>query len=420
MQHRLVIIGSLYENVQLVIEAKRRGYYTIVCDGYKNGHAKNIADKYYDIDIRDTEKVAEMCIREKADGILGSFSDLVFEKITEIAHKAGIEWYASADMLKYYRDKKQAKDLLRSLGVSVPENRIINKDFSDEDIKGLSFPLVVKPSNAWGSKGIYVVNNSEELRLYAEKSAEISHSEQVLVEEYSKGGEYNITSFVAEGKVYVISCGDREKTRCEDKSIPRLSRIFYNTSRHDDIIEAARVTLQKFADAVGQKYGVLSMQCFFYKGTLTVCEIAGRILAFENDIIGAHSGLSINQLLLDCVYDKAALKEKLIQSRGYVPSKLYARLYFFAYDGHIIENMDNVYELCKYDKLTDDIVFYNEGEKIDNRSTRSYFATFSFTADSIADMDRTTDHFAEKMKVFSTDGKNIICPIDLDNDRDYK
>ena len=129
MQHRLVIIGSLYENVQLVQEAKRRGYYTIVCDRYKNGHSKTLADKFYDIDIRDTDSVAKMCIEEKADGIVGSFSDLVFEKVTEIAGKAGIKWYAAPDKLKYYRDKKQAKDLLRSLGVSVPENKLINMQF---------------------------------------------------------------------------------------------------------------------------------------------------------------------------------------------------------------------------------------------------------------------------------------------------
>ena len=55
MQHRLVVIGSLFENVALVQEAKKRGIYTIVCDGYKNGHAKNIADKSYDIDIRNTD-----------------------------------------------------------------------------------------------------------------------------------------------------------------------------------------------------------------------------------------------------------------------------------------------------------------------------------------------------------------------------
>ena len=99
MQHRLVVLGSLGEFVELVKMAKERGYYTIVCDGYDFGPAKKVADKAYTINIRDTDAVARMCIEEKADGIIGSFSDLLFEKITEIAAKANLRWYATPDML---------------------------------------------------------------------------------------------------------------------------------------------------------------------------------------------------------------------------------------------------------------------------------------------------------------------------------
>ncbi len=415
MQHRLVIIGSLYENVDLVKEAKRRGYYTIVCDGYKNGHSKTLADKFYDLDIRDTDSVAKMCIEEKADGIVGSFSDLVFEKVTEIAEKAGIKWYVTPDKLKYYRDKKQAKDLLRSLGVSVPKNKLIKKDFSDEDISGLSFPLVVKPVNGWGSRGIYVAEDIGELRKYAGITAEVFHSEYILAEEYSKAREYNITSFVSEGKVYVISCGNREKTPSEDKTVPRLSRIYYDPDKNEDLVRKAEDTLQKFADAVDQKYGVLSMQCFYYDGQLTVCEIAGRVFAYEHDIMDANSGLSIPQLLMDVVYDTDELNKKLVLSRGYKPDKIFARLHFFAKDGALIDNMDNVYELCRFNKLIGDLIFYNEGETVDNKSYRSYFATFSFAADSIKEMNDITDYFSDRMKVFTADGENIVYPIAIDN-----
>ncbi len=406
MQHRLVIIGSLYENVALVKEAKKRGIYTIVCDGYKNGHSKDLADKFYDIDIRDTDQVAEMCAAEKADGIIGSFSDLVFEKVTEIADKAGLKWYVPADKLRYYRDKKAAKDLLRSIGANVPENRLIKADFSDEDVSDMEFPLVLKPVSGWGSKGIVVVRDIAEMH----ELISATGCETVLAEEYNKGGEYNITAFLTDGTVNVISCGDREKTVSDEHSVPRLSRIFYQKERHYDIIEAARDTLQRFADATGQQYGVLSMQCFYYNGKLTVCEIAGRILAYENDIIGFHSGLNIPELLLDCVYDMEHLKEKLAESRNYVPPEIYARLYFFAKDKKNIANMDNVFELCRFEKLTDDVIFYNEGETVNNSGNKSYFSTFSFTADDKEELDATTRYFYDKMKVYSEDGENIIYP----------
>ena len=81
-QHRLVVLGSLGEFVSLVEHAKDRGIYTIVCDGYADGPAKKVADKAYNIDVRNPEAIAQMCREEGVDGIIGSFSDLLFEQIT--------------------------------------------------------------------------------------------------------------------------------------------------------------------------------------------------------------------------------------------------------------------------------------------------------------------------------------------------
>ena len=90
MKHRLVVIGSSIEFIRILKLARERGIYTICCDGYPDGIAKPYADKSYDINIRDVDAVAQMCIDEKADGIIGSFSDLIFEQITKIADKAGL------------------------------------------------------------------------------------------------------------------------------------------------------------------------------------------------------------------------------------------------------------------------------------------------------------------------------------------
>ena len=86
-QHRLVILGSMDEFVELVRRAQARGIYTIVCDGYENGPAKALADKSYLIDIRDVKAVAQMCADEKADGIVTSFSDIMFEYLVKIARE---------------------------------------------------------------------------------------------------------------------------------------------------------------------------------------------------------------------------------------------------------------------------------------------------------------------------------------------
>ena len=76
MKHRLLILGTLGEFVQLVKKSKERGHYTIVCDGYPDGPARQYADASYVIPVTDIDAVAELCQKEKVDGIITSFSDL--------------------------------------------------------------------------------------------------------------------------------------------------------------------------------------------------------------------------------------------------------------------------------------------------------------------------------------------------------
>ena len=97
MKHRLLILGTLGEFVQLVKKSKERGYYTIVCDGYPDGPARQYADASYVIPVTDIDAVAELCQKEKVDGIITSFSDLLMECMVKIAEKAGLPCYLKPD-----------------------------------------------------------------------------------------------------------------------------------------------------------------------------------------------------------------------------------------------------------------------------------------------------------------------------------
>lgn len=86
MPHRILILGSMGEFVQLVQKAKSRGYYTIVCDGYPDGPARKFADENYIIPVTEISRIARLCIDKKIDGIITSFSDLLLECMVKIAY----------------------------------------------------------------------------------------------------------------------------------------------------------------------------------------------------------------------------------------------------------------------------------------------------------------------------------------------
>ena len=209
MKHRLLILGTLGEFVQLVRKAREKGYYTIVCDGYSDGPAREFADEAYQIPVTDTEKIAELCREKEIDGIITSFSDLLLECMVKIADRAGLPCYLKPEQLPWYRDKSRTRELLQELGLPTPGfQKIPTAVLKDPDrklrlkelLKGLRYPVVSKPLDKYGSRGIYISENLEELIKAAEKTAEFSDMPEILVEEYNDGYEFNMMTWVQKWK----------------------------------------------------------------------------------------------------------------------------------------------------------------------------------------------------------------------------
>lgn len=407
-QHRLVVLGSLGEFVSLVEHAKDRGIYTIVCDGYADGPAKKVADKAYNIDVRNPEAIAQMCREEGVDGIIGSFSDLLFEQITKVADLAGLRWYAKPDKLDFYREKDKAKALMTKLGIRVPKNTQIGSDFADSELDGFSFPLVVKPVNGYGSKGIYVVHSISEIRERFEMVSGRSSGqrEMIQVEEYSQGREYNMMTWVVDGKVCPISIADREKNPQVGSALPTLNRLVYPAKAAVQIREEATAVLQKFADAVGQKEGALSMQFFYNEHGVEVCEIAGRLFGYEHELVTHCCGLDIEKLLLDYVYDPDAVRETML-NHSIAFEKCCAGLYFVGIQDKVIADQTSARELAQDSHVIESVLFYNEGETIDNYGPKPYLARYYLTAESQEEIDAVTQRFFDDMHIAATDGSDV-------------
>ena len=172
MNKRLLILGTLGEFEQLVQKARARGIYTIVCDGYPDGPARAFADESYVIPVTDTDRIAALCKEKQVDGILTSFSDLLLECMVKISAKAGLPCYLNPEQLPWYRDKSATRGLLEELGLPSPGfAKIPTSGLAPELIAHLHFPLVTKPLDKYGSRGIYVVHNLEELKQAIDKAA---------------------------------------------------------------------------------------------------------------------------------------------------------------------------------------------------------------------------------------------------------
>ncbi len=77
----------------------------------------------------------------------------MFEHHVKIADRAGLPCYLKPDKLPFLREKSEMKKMFQAVGVHSPKSIRLKEGFSEDELKGLRFPLVIKPINGYGSRG---------------------------------------------------------------------------------------------------------------------------------------------------------------------------------------------------------------------------------------------------------------------------
>lgn len=408
MTHRLLILGSLMEFVQLIEMAKARGIYTIVCDGYPDSPGKRHGDKAYDIPPGEIDRIVKLCQEEKVDGIITSFSDYLFECMVKIAAKANLKCYFQPDKLDLYRNKAAMKQMLRHLSVPTSNSVVLSRDFPDTLLDHIHFPVAAKPLDKYGSRGVLVLHSPEEIREEFHHICETSDIKQVLIEEYNDGYEFNMMTWILDGQVHVLSIADREKTAVDTRSIPVSTRNVYPSRLISQVYEEAKGILQKVADYTGQKDGILSMQFFWKPGApVSVCEVAGRFFGYEHELVEYCSGLALEQLLLDYVYDEAALRKALKKHSPFF-QKQSAVLYFHGRNGMVAADQTKARSLARLPHVCSFCAFYHDGEQIIPHGPNPYVLRYYLNAETRPEIDALTARIFREADVTDMHGHSVL------------
>jgi biotin carboxylase len=415
-EHRLLVLGSMDEFVNLVDMARKRGYATYVADGYPDGPAKAHADAAFNVDVRDIDALAAIAGELDIDGAIASFSDVLFESLCRLTHKLDIYSYCPLEGMEKLRDKRKMRAMFDELGIPAPESRIVHADTVESDCEGLRFPCVMKPVNGYGSYGVFVVDSPEEvLERFARTAAVGSDPDSILVEEYDKGSEINMISWVADGQVHAISLADREKCQLVPGGVPDVVRITYPSVFAREAQGPAVEALQKVADACGMKDGPLSMQFFWHPedATLAVCEVAGRVLGYEHENVEIGSGLSIDELLLDLTYDRVRCRELV---RAHSLDDFHGIT--FVLNFHALPGIEGVVSdlsaaegiLARPEALPPSMLHYRKGERIGHgKGAKPYVARIFCHTDTREQADELTEEFFRTFSVLGESGEELVC-----------
>lgn len=199
-------VGPLQESI--IARAKKMGLYTVGIDPCEDATCRDCVDAFEVVPGQDYEGHCAVIEKYSIDAIVTAATDKPLVMMARIAQKYGFPFY-SVETAQWSTDKFQMKERFELGGVPHAQGRLISKA---EEAEGLVFPVIVKPRDNSGSRGVKLCRNKEELEASMNEALEVSKLDTVLVEEFIEGPEYSIEGLHHDGKSEVIQFTEKKTT----------------------------------------------------------------------------------------------------------------------------------------------------------------------------------------------------------------
>ncbi len=295
-----MILGAARTQVPIIKLAKERGFETIVvsCKGGYPG--LKFADKIYEVDICDKEKVLEVAITEHVDGIVTDQLDFPVPTIAYVTEKLGLPSIGYDCALKF-TNKFLMRNESTKLGIKNPKYyKISTLEEAREKCLDIGLPVIIKPTDSAGSRGISVIRNLTDLEDVFEPAIAFSKENCLIMEKYIQGEEYVIAGFASNYKFTNLAIGKRQLFDIPGVFIPNVT--LYSSSPENYIEEQMLKTNKYLIEGFGLKFGVTHSEYIVEEGTgdiyLVECAARGAICA-SSHLVQLATGIDVNSLLLD-------------------------------------------------------------------------------------------------------------------------
>ena len=257
---KLLILGAMEMHVPLIQRAKEMGNYVITVDYIPENPGHKLADEAYFDSTTDLDAVLKLSKKLNIDGIMTYNSDPAAPTAAYVAEKLGLPGnpYQS---VKIMSEKNLFRDFLISNGLNAPKfGNYLNIEAALCHINDFSFPIIIKPVDSSGSKGVTVVNNVNDVQNAIECALEKSRSKKFIIEEYIEpvGKQLHGDGFVQNGKVVFLHLGDHHFDSTINNLVPYSTT--YPTEHPVEIVNACKNQIQDFMSKVGFKNGGFNVE----------------------------------------------------------------------------------------------------------------------------------------------------------------
>jgi biotin carboxylase len=397
-----IVLAGTTPHIPLIENLKARGYRVLLVDYLESPPAARVADEHSRVSTLAMDDVLSLALERKAELVIAACVDRANVTAAYVAERLGLPspyGYATAALIA---DKLRMKRELVRLGIPTAAFHVLGSPAEAAQL-AMRFPVVVKPIDTGGSKGVRKASDTDELRFAGEEAFKATRASQILVEEFLLGDEVSADCLMQDGELYILVLRKRYVQRGVDGAV--LSA--YASVSPGAITPAAQLRIRDVTRNIARGFGLrttpLLVQFMVDGDDARVIEFAPRV----------GGGLNYRFVRLNTGVDIIDATVNAYLGRPTALGDAAARRYLAA--NHVYTKAGRFGEVRHHDRLLAEGIiaeFYvhkARGASVGASMTSSdRAASFLVRADSEEDLLRRTREAMQRLDVVDVEGRSIM------------
>lgn len=201
-KEKLLVVGGGYADIPLILSAKKLGYHVISSGNRPGELGHKYSDEYQLADFSDPDAILQLAERSKVSAICACCNDFSALSAAYAAEQLGLPGHDPYSVSQIIHHKDLYRKFALEHGIATPKAMgFINKKDALDGIKTIPFPIIIKPVDLTGGKGMSTIREMGEAEAAIEKAFSISRAKRIVVEEFIGGSRHGFSAFLVDGRI---------------------------------------------------------------------------------------------------------------------------------------------------------------------------------------------------------------------------
>jgi len=312
----LLLMGGAAYAKDIAAYQKETGFRIVTVGRDRNTTISQLADVFYNVDTQNVDQIVRIVEAESVEGIFVGSSEINISPAIDVSERSQARFYATRAQWDVLADKARFKNACRDAGVPVVKEFSLSEHPSDDEISTLPFPVLLKPVDSSGARGMHACYSVDEFKEYYAEALTWSKKKKVIIEELITNArevffQYNIQ----DGKTALSSCFTKVFTDTENKELILPIFHMYPSKFIEEYYSTVHDAVVRLFRDLNIQNGYMTLQSFYKEGQFYVFEAGYRMGGAQNYIfteyqngVNALQGM-INYALTghmsdDCMVDR--------------------------------------------------------------------------------------------------------------------